>query len=153
MQFTVMRGDFAFVFKHDGGIIGPATRAFFEHRRDDPDLLGFGDLSDDLGSGAVQRFGVIERTVVAVLGKIRRAEQFLEANNLGSSLGRFLDETDGGVQVFVGVLRGFGLDDGDGNGRCGFRSLRNQGNSNLNAKILNKTAEKHARRTFHGNRL
>src|SRR6266571_5603525 len=92
-----------------GGVVIESGGAFFEQGNDDDHALALRQSLKRFRGGAGNRFGEFEIGVVFALAKIKRAEQFLGADELGALPGGAPGEGEGFLKISLLVRRTLGL--------------------------------------------
>ncbi len=91
------------------GVVIKARGAFFEQGNDDDHALALRKLLKRFGGGTGDRFGEFEIRMVLALAKIKRAEQFLRADDLRALPGGAPGEGEGFLKIGLRVRRTSGL--------------------------------------------
>src|SRR6266700_4389546 len=92
-----------------GGVVIESGGAFFEQGNDDDHALALRQSLKRVGGGTGNRFGEFEIRMVLALAKIKRAEQFLSADDLGALPGGAPGKDEGFLKIGLRVRRTAGL--------------------------------------------
>ena len=113
VHLAVLGGEGAVGFQDGYGVVVEAGGAALEEAGDDDYFFFFGDCGQRLGRGAGDGLGGVEEGVLFALAEVLGAEEFGEADDVGSGAGCVAGEGDGFGEVLGGVYGAGHLDEGD----------------------------------------